>query len=74
MPVSREWLPCELYQAWESAREDAERALADWRAAPAGGKLDGFAAYRAAADREDAAAFAWLRACEECDSGRLAEA
>jgi hypothetical protein len=65
MPALRiqDWSPCQLHQAWESAREDTELALAGWCVAPPGGRRDAFAVYRAAADREDAAAVAWLRAC-----------
>ena len=40
-------------QAWRDAREDTERALVAWRAAP--GDQVAYAAYRAAQDREDAA-------------------
>ncbi|UGS37721.1 hypothetical protein [Capillimicrobium parvum] len=41
-----------LLAAWRGAHEDSTRALAAWRAAPGG---DGFAVYRAAEDRADAA-------------------
>jgi hypothetical protein len=39
--------------AWQDAREEAARALAAWRAAPA--DRWAYVAYRAAQDREDAA-------------------
>jgi hypothetical protein len=53
--------PWEIYQAYQCAHDETQRALADWRAAPLARKRDAFTVYRAAADREDAAAFAWLR-------------
>jgi hypothetical protein len=62
-----DWPPCEIYQAYESAREEAESALADWRSAPTSAWRDAFTRYRAAADREDAAALAWLRSCAAYD-------
>jgi hypothetical protein len=65
-----EWPPWELYRAYESASEEVESALASWHVAPFGLRRDAFVAYRAAADREDAAAFAWLRACEAHDAER----
>jgi len=43
----------ELYAVWDGAREDANLAYDAWRAE---GGLSAYAAYRAAADREDAAA------------------
>jgi hypothetical protein len=60
-----DWPPCECYQAYEAARDEAAVALSDWRSAPFGVKRDAFAVYRAAADREDAAAEAWLRSCAD---------
>jgi hypothetical protein len=66
------WPPCELYQAYVDARDDAACALADWWAAPYGAKREAFAIYRAAADREDAAAEAWLRSCETYDAALAA--
>jgi hypothetical protein len=62
-----EWSPCDLYHAYESAREEAESALADWSTALHSTRGDAFAVYRAAADREDAAAIAWLQACQAYD-------
>jgi hypothetical protein len=59
-----DWPPCECYQAYESARDEAALALREWCAAPYGAKRQAFAIYRAAADREDAAAEAWLRSCD----------
>jgi hypothetical protein len=41
-----------LLAAWMAARDDAARAYDAWR----GGGLEAFAVWRAAADREDAAA------------------
>jgi hypothetical protein len=41
-----------LYDAWSDAHEEAEGA---WRAWRSGGGRDAYSAYRAAADREDAA-------------------
>ena len=40
------------YDAWSDAHEEAEEALLQWRAS---GSAEGYAAYRAAQDREDAA-------------------
>jgi hypothetical protein len=47
-------------QAWRAARDDATLAYLCWRDAPRDRKADAYAVYRAAADREDAAAGAWL--------------
>jgi hypothetical protein len=58
-----DWPPWECYQAYEAARDEAALALRDWHSAPYGAKRPAFAIYRAAADREDAAADAWLRSC-----------
>jgi hypothetical protein len=69
-----DWAPCECYQAWESAREETALALEDWRLAPRGARREAFTVYRAAADREDAAASAWLRACEAYDAAQLVAA
>ena len=55
------WPPHELYQAYGAAREETDLALVAWCTAPYGAKRDAFTVYRAAADREDAAAHAWLR-------------
>ena len=55
-------LACELYQAWQAARDDADAALLDWSSAPPAGRADAYVAYRAAADREDAAAISFMRA------------
>jgi len=41
-----------LYDAWSDAHEEAEGAWRTWRS---GGGGEAYAAYRAAADREDAA-------------------
>jgi hypothetical protein len=56
------WPPWELYGAWEAARDDAREALAAWRSSPPVHRRTAFLVYRAAADREDAAAVAWMRA------------
>ena len=64
------WSPCDYYEAYRAARDEAEATLAGWRAAPIAGRRDAFAAYRAAADREDAAAAAWLTACARYDRDR----
>jgi hypothetical protein len=61
------WPPWEIYATYGAAREDAEAALENWRSAQATAKRDAYAVYRAAADREDAAAFAWLRSCAAHD-------
>ena len=53
-------LPCETYQAWQAAQEDAEDAFRQWCASPFGRKAEAYAVYRAAADREDAATDHWL--------------
>jgi hypothetical protein len=42
----------ELYDAWSDAHEEADDAYRDWRAR---GDSGGYATYRAAQDREDAA-------------------
>jgi hypothetical protein len=41
-----------VYDAWSDAHEEAEEALAAWIRS---GSAEGYAVYRAAADREDAA-------------------
>jgi hypothetical protein len=67
--------PADLYPLYVCAREETDEALADWSAAPARDRRDAFAVYRAAADREDAAATAWLEACAARDADRaLAQA
>jgi len=55
-------LACEYYQGWQAAFDDAEDAFRAWCAAPYGRKPDACGAYRAAADREDAAAAFWMAA------------
>jgi hypothetical protein len=52
--------PCEIYQAWQAAWQDAEDAFQDWCSVGYGRKADAYAVYRAATDREDAAAACWL--------------
>jgi hypothetical protein len=58
--VPRTLLACEIYHLWRVAFEEADRALADWRRAPVSARREAYALYRAAADREDAAARHWL--------------
>ena len=53
-------MPCEIYQAWQAASEDAEEAFVAWCVAAHGRKAEAYAVYRAAADREDVAAERWL--------------
>ena len=53
-------LPCEIYQAWQAANDEAELAFHAWCAAGYGRKADAYAVYRAACDREDVAAERWL--------------
>jgi len=65
-----EWMPCDLYAAYESARHEAAHALTGWRDAAPERKRECFSVYRAAADREDAAAVAWMQACAVFDSER----
>jgi hypothetical protein len=57
-----ELLPCEYYQAWLAAFDDAEEAWLAWCAAPFRRKQEAATVYRAAVDREDAAAACWLAA------------
>jgi hypothetical protein len=67
----REWAPCDFYAAYQDARDEVECCLIAWREAPLERRADAFAVYRAAADREDVAAAAWLSACAAYDA-RLA--
>jgi hypothetical protein len=53
-------LPCEIYQAWQVAFDDAEEAFLAWCDAPGTSRPEAYAVYRAAADREDVAADCWL--------------
>ena len=53
-------LPCEIYQSWKAATEDAEEAFLAWCAAAYGQKAEAYAVYGAASDREDAATAHWL--------------
>ena len=62
------YLPCELYQAWEAARDTARMAYAEWCAVPPSQKGDAHVAYRAAADREDVAARRFMEAAERFDA------
>ena len=59
-PLPRSLLACELYHAWRVAFEEAERALRAWSEAPVDRRAQAYAAYRAAAAREDVAASRWL--------------
>jgi hypothetical protein len=49
-------------EAWERARDDAHLAFRLWCGAPYGTKREAYAAYRAAADREDVAIAALMTA------------
>ena len=62
------WPPWELYATYGDAREATEAALRDWCSAPYAVKRDAYVVYRAAADREDAAADAWLQSCIALDA------
>ena len=53
-------LPCEIYQAWQVAFDDAEEAFLAWCDASAIRRAEAYVVYRAAADREDVAAEHWL--------------
>jgi hypothetical protein len=66
---AREWTPCELYQAYESARDDTELALQAWNRAAPRDRRDAFVVYRAEVERENAAAVAWMRAAAAHDAG-----
>ena len=50
----------ELFVMWSAARADANLAYEAWRSSPG---RDGYAVYRAAEDRADAAESALTRAC-----------
>jgi hypothetical protein len=62
------YLPCELYQAWEAARDTARMAYEEWCAVSPAEKGDAYVAYRAAADREDVAARNFLEAGEHVET------
>jgi predicted kinase len=47
--------PTDRRMAWQLARDDAHLAFRVWCEAPYGTKREAYAAYRAAADREDVA-------------------
>jgi hypothetical protein len=51
----------DLWDAWLFAEADASLALGDWSCAAEADKSDAYAAYRAALDREEQAAFALER-------------
>ena len=55
-----ELLPCEIYQAWHAAFDEAEDAFLAWCTAPLEQRGEAYLVYRAAADREDEAATHWL--------------
>jgi hypothetical protein len=65
---AEEWVPADLYPLYECARDETDEALADWARAAAERRREAFAVYRAAADREDAAALAWMEACAAWDA------
>jgi hypothetical protein len=48
--------------AWETARDEAQLAYRVWCQTPYGNKREAYAAYRAAADREDVAVAALIGA------------
>jgi hypothetical protein len=52
--------PHDRRAAWETARDEAHLAFRLWCEAPYGGKREAYAAYRAAADREDVAVAALI--------------
>jgi hypothetical protein len=52
--------PNDRQMAWESARDQAHLAFRTWCETPYGGKAEAYAAYRAAADREDVAVAALM--------------
>jgi hypothetical protein len=52
--------PHDRRAAWETARDQAHVAFRLWCAAPYGSKGEAYAAYRAAADREDVAVAALI--------------
>jgi hypothetical protein len=52
------WEACDFYAAYEAARDEARQALADWCGASVADRNVAFTAYRAAADREEAASLA----------------
>ena len=56
------YLPCELYQAWEAARDTARLAYVEWCQVLPAEKAHAYVAYRAAADREDVAARRFMEA------------
>jgi hypothetical protein len=51
----------DLYAAYESARDEANLALVSWHRAASPDRRSRYSAYRAAIDREDAAALAWMQ-------------
>jgi hypothetical protein len=67
-----EWTAADHYGAYEAARGEAEEALAHWCTAPAAHRREAFAVYRAAAEREYAAAVGWLEACRDYDEAAAA--
>jgi hypothetical protein len=54
--------PHDRRHAWELARDDAHLAFRLWCDAPRNAKAEAYAAYRAAADREDVAVAALMTA------------
>ena len=64
--------PSDLYGFYRSALDEAESALADWWSAAVARRREAYAVYRAAAEREHAAAVAWLGACHVYDASALA--
>jgi hypothetical protein len=64
--------PADLYDIYRDAVDETESALAGWWSAPVTRRREAYAVYRAAAEREHAAAVAWLEACRVYDASALA--
>jgi hypothetical protein len=60
--------------AWLAASDEATAAYDAWCAADTGGRREAYAMYRAAADREDAAAKAFAAGTDDAARGALAAA
>ena len=63
----------ERYDAYRTALDETESALADWSSAAVAQRREAYAVYRAAAEREHAAAVAWLRGSDACDTFAAAQ-
>jgi hypothetical protein len=64
--------PADLYEVYRDALDETNSALADWWSAVVARRREAYAIYRAAAEREHAAAVAWLKACHEYDASTFA--